>query len=149
GIEGDAPAQLAELSKRIVGGLRRDPQFASVDNGDDAALEGDRDFLWRNRYLLSPGVTPERYGEQGLRESLQEDLRLLNSPAGMLMRRALSSDPGGEMLRLLGQLEGAARPASLHGVWFSADGTRALMVAQTRAAGYDIDAQERALGAIR
>jgi predicted exporter len=149
GIEGDAPARLAQLSKRIAGTLRRDRQFASVDNGDESALEADRDFLWRNRYLLSPGVTAERYAAAGLRESLQEDLRMLNSPAGMLMRRALPSDPGGEMLRLLGQLEGTARPASLHGVWFSADGTRALLVAQTRAAGYDIDAQERALAAIR
>jgi predicted exporter len=149
GIEGDAPARLAEISKRIAGTLRGDPQFASADNGDDAVLEADRDFLWRNRYLLSPGVTRERYGAPGLRESLEQDLRLLGSPAGMLMRRALPSDPGGEMLRLLGELEGAARPASRHGVWFSADGTRAVLVAQTRAAGYDIDAQERALGAIR
>jgi predicted exporter len=149
GIEGKASADLAETSKRIAGALRRDPQFASVDNGDDAALEADRDVLWRNRYLLSPGVTRERYAAAGLRASLEEDLRMLNSPAGMLMRRALPSDPGGEMLRLLGQLEGSARPASRHGVWFSADGTRALLVAQTRAAGYDIDAQERALGAIR
>jgi predicted exporter len=35
------------------------------------------------------------------------------------------------------------------GVWFSRDGARALLVAQTRSAGYDIDAQERALGAVR
>jgi len=149
GIEGDAPDKLAEASKRVTGALRRDARFSSVDNGDDAAIEADRDFLWRNRYLLSPGVTPERYSAAGLRASLQEDLQMLNSPAGMLMRRALPSDPGGEMLRLLSQLQGAARPATRHGVWFSADGTRALLVAQTRAAGYDIDAQEHAVAAIR
>jgi predicted exporter len=149
GIQGDAQERLAEASKRITGALRRDPQFTSVDNGDDAVVEADREFLWHNRYLLSPGVTRERYSAAGLRASLQEDLQMLNSPAGMLMRRSLPSDPGGEMLRLLGQLEGAARPAARHGVWFSADGARALLVAQTRAAGYDIDAQERALAAVR
>jgi predicted exporter len=149
GIEGAAPERLAEISKRIAGALRRDAKFTSVDNGDDAALEADRDFLWRNRYLLSPGVTPGRYSAAGLRSSLQEDLQMLNSPAGMLLRRALPSDPGGEMLRLLGALEGAARPATRNGVWFSADSTRALLVAQTRAAGYDIDAQEGAVAAIR
>ncbi len=149
GFEGAAPERLAEVSKRVVATLRRDPRFTSVDNGDDAMVEADRDFLWRNRYLLSPGVTRERYGAQGLRASLEEDLQTLNSPAGMLLRRALPSDPGGEMLRLLGALQGAARPATRHGVWFSADGARALLVAQTRAAGYDIDAQERALAAIR
>ena len=34
-------------------------------------------------------------------------------------------------------------------MWFSRDGARALLVAQIRAAGYDIDAQERALALVR
>jgi len=35
------------------------------------------------------------------------------------------------------------------GVWFAKDGGRALLVLQTKAAGYDIDAQERAIAAIQ
>ena len=68
---------------------------------------------------------------------------------GVFVQRILPSDPSGELLRLVEQLEGQTKPSVQHGVWFSGDGKRALLVAQTRAAGYDIDAQERALALIR
>jgi predicted exporter len=61
----------------------------------------------------------------------------------------LPADPGGELLRLVEQLAAQAGPALQHGVWFSPDGKRALLVAQTRASGSDIDAQQRALASIR
>jgi predicted exporter len=56
GIEGAPPETLAALSKTVASGLRADPAFGIVSNGDDAAFARDRDLLWRNRYLLSPGV---------------------------------------------------------------------------------------------
>jgi len=149
GIEGAAPETLARLSKRLAAALRGQDGFASVNNGEDAGFARDREFLWRNRYLLSPGVTPARFSADGLRAQLEENLQLLASPAGMLLRRILPNDPTGELMRLLEQMRGQGRPATRDGVWFSRDGGRALLVAQTRAAGYDIDGQERALAAIR
>ncbi len=149
GIEGAAPETLARHSKQLAAALRKQDGLASVNNGEDTGFAKDREFLWRNRYLLSPAVTPERFSADGLRARLEENLQLLASPAGMLLRRILPNDPTGELIHLLEQLEGQARPASRDGVWFSRDGDRALLVAQTRAAGYDIDAQERVLGAIR
>jgi predicted exporter len=149
GIEGAPPEQLADASKRLAAGLRRHESFASVENGEDIGAGKDRDFLWRNRYLLSSAVTPERFSAGALRERLEEYLRLLASPAGPLARRILPGDPSGELLHILQRFEGQARPARRAGVWFSPDGQRALLVAQTRAAGYDIDAQERALAAVR
>jgi predicted exporter len=149
GIEGAAPETLARASRQTAAALRKREEFSSVNNGESAAFAGDRDFLWRNRYLLSPAVAPGRFTADGLRASLEENLQLLASPAGLLVRRILPGDPTGELIRLLEQMEGQARPATRDGVWFSGDGGRALLVAQTRAAGYDIDAQERALAAIR
>jgi len=149
GIEGAAPEPLARVSKRLAAELREQDGFASVNNGEDAGFASDREFLWRNRYLLSPAVTPERFSVDGLRARLEENLQLLASPAGMLLRRILPNDPTGELIHLLEHLEGQARPATRDGVWFSRDGSRALLVAQTRAAGYDFDAQERVLGTIR
>ena len=149
GIAGASPEALAQASKRLAAQLRKQESFVSVDNGEDAVPAKDRDFLWRNRYLLSPAVTPERFSAAGLRERLEEHLRLLGSPAGMLVRRILPNDPSGELLLLVERLGARARPATRGGVWFSPDGARALLVAQTRAAGYDIDAQERALAMIR
>jgi predicted exporter len=149
GIEGAAPETLARLSKQLAAALRKQDGFASVNNGEGAGFAQDREFLWRNRYLLSPAVTPERFSADGLRARLEENLQLLASPAGMLLRRILPNDPTGELIELVEQLQGQARPATRDGVWFSRDGGRALLVAQTRAAGYDIDAQERVLSAIR
>lgn len=149
GIE-DAPQEtLARASKRLAAELRNHASFASVENGEDIGAAKDREFLWRYRYLLSSAVTPERFSAGALRERLEAYLRLLGSPAGSLVRGILPGDPSGELLHILERFEGRAQPDRRGGVWFSRDGRRALMVAQTRAAGYDIDAQERALAAIR
>ena len=149
GIEGAAPEALAQTSKRLAAQLRKQASFASVNNGEDAGSEKDRDFLWRNRYLLSPAVAPGHFTAPALREALEENLQLLGSPAGALLQRILPNDPSGELLRMISEFEGQAKPSMQHEVWFSRDGKRALLVAQTKAAGYDIDAQERAMALIR
>ena len=148
-IEGGTPDARARASKELAAALRRQAEFAAVNNGENAGWQKDRDFLWRHRYLLSSAVTTERFSASGLRARLEEHLRLLGSPMGPLLRTVLPHDPSGELLHLLEQAESGARPASREGVWFSPDGSRALLVIQTRAAGYDIDAQERALALIR
>lgn len=148
-VEGAAPDVLAGLSERLAADLRGRGAFAFVENGDDAGSAGDREFLWHNRYLLSASVTPQRFSASALRERLEEQLQMLGSPAGLLVQRTLPHDPTGELLQILERLEGQARPAKRDGVWFSRDGKRALLVAQTRAAGYDIEAQEHTLAAIR
>ena len=148
-IEAPAETALPDMSRQLAAALRGDGRFASVDNGETTALDKDRDFLWRHRYLLSPAVTPDHFAAAELRVALEEDLRLLGSPAGMFLRRILPNDPTGELLRLVEDLAGQSRPETREGVWFSRDGTRALLLAQTRSAGYDIDAQEQALRTIR
>jgi predicted exporter len=149
GIEADSTDRLAQISKRLAASLRASDSFASVNNGEAAAFEKERDLLWRNRYLLSPAVKPERFSVQGLRESLDHSLRQLASPAGVLFQRILPADPSGEFTRALEQLASQESPTRHSGVWFSKDGSRALLVVQTRAAGSDIDAQERSLRLIR
>lgn len=149
-IEGGAPAALAQTSTRLAAALRQQQEsFAAINNGAETGLTRDREFLWNNRYLLSPAVSAGHFSGAALRVALEENLQLLGSPAGVLVRRMLPNDPGGELLRLVERFEGQARPDVRDGVWFSKDGKRALLVAQTRAAGYDIDAQERVLTLIR
>ena len=94
-------------------------------------------------------MTAEHFGVPSLRASLEDALGLLGSPAGVLVQRVLPSDPTGELLRLLEALDAQTKPATREGVWFSPDNARALLLAQTRAPGYDIDGQEQAVGAIR
>lgn len=149
GLEGATPEILAHTSKQLAAQLRTQADFVSVNNGEHVGEDKDHDFLWKNRYLLSPAITPEHFSVAALRNSLEEDLQLLGSPAGALVKKILKDDPSGELIRLLEQLEGQARPAMQEGVWFSKGGKRALLVLQTKATGYDIDAQERAVAVLK
>ena len=149
GIEGaDAPTR-AGLSKQVAERLRADPAFVSVNNGEPVSAERDRAFLFNNRYLLSPAVTPARFSADGLHAALSDSIDLLASPAGLLVKSLLPRDPSGEMVQLLEQLNSGSRPQMVDGAWASRDGTRALMLMQTRASGSDTDAQQRAMVAIR
>ena len=149
GIEGaDAPTR-ARLSKQIAQRLRADPAFVSVNNGEPVSAERDRAFLFNNRYLLSPAVTPARFSVDGLHAALSDSIDLLASPAGLLVKSLLPRDPTGEMVQLLDQLNSGTRPQMVDGAWASRDGARALMLMQTRASGSDTDAQQRAMAAIR
>lgn len=147
--KGDAAA-MAASSKKLAAALRADPLFAAVTNGEEEGLTPDREFFWKNRYLLSPGAQmPNHFTAVGIRQALDDDIQLLGSPAGSLIRQILPSDPTGELIRMLDTMEGGARPLNQEGAWFSRDGRRAILMVQTRAAGYDIDAQEVAHAHIR
>ncbi|WP_296484541.1 MMPL family transporter [Rhodoferax sp.] len=149
GIEGaDAPRR-ARLSKHIAQRLRADAAFVTVNNGEPVNTERDQAFLFNNRYLLSPAVTPERFSAEGLHAALGESIDLLASPAGLLVKSMLPRDPTGEMVQLLEQLSSGTQPKMMGGAWASRDGARALLLMQTRAAGSDTDAQEHAMTAIR
>jgi len=150
GIEGDDQKNLAALSRALTMRLEKSDRFAYVTNGAQDSLRADGEFLLRNRYLLSPSVTVERFTAAGIRDALEQQVDLLSSPTSMLTGNLLPRDPTGEMLQLLDRLQGQDKgPARHDGIWFSADGARALLIAQTRAAGFDIDAQEQALAQIR
>ncbi|RQT48617.1 MMPL family transporter [Burkholderia cepacia] len=148
-IEGGDAATRAALSRRVAGTLRADPQFAAVHNGEAANDARDRQFIFDHRYLLSPAVTPQRFSADGLHQALGDSLDLLSSSAGLVAEALLPRDPTGEVATLVDQLDGAAQPASRDGVWASRDGTRAVLVVQTAAAGSDTDAQARAIDAVR
>jgi len=149
GIEGaDAPTRAA-LSKQIARRLRADPAFVSVNNGEPVNAERDRAFLFNNRYLLSPEVTPARFGVDGLHAALSDSIDLLASPAGLLVKSLLPRDPTGEMVQLLDQMDHGTHPRLVDGTWTSKDGSRALMLMQTRASGSDTNAQQHAMTAIR
>lgn len=145
---GDAPGR-AQISRQVAATLRANPQFAAVNNGTAANDARDEQFVFAHRYLLSPSVTPQRFTAAGLHEALGESLDLLSSSAGLVAKDLLPRDPTGEVAALVGQLDSAAQPASREGAWASRDGTRAVLVAQTAAAGSDTDAQAQAIDAVR
>ena len=149
---GNAPAPvLARLSRSLGASLRTDPAFIDVLNGDDAGLAAVQAFVWRNRYLLSADVTPQRFTMAGLKTALQNDLSLLSSDLGAVAAQSLPADPTGEALSLAQQLGAGSgtSPKTLDGAWLSPDSRSALLLVRTKAPGFDIDAQATALDRVR
>jgi predicted exporter len=148
-IEQGAAASRARVSAGLVERLRKDPEFASVNNGEAVAGQRDREFLFQHRYLLSEAVNAQRFTAAGLNGAIRETIDNLASPAGLLFKSLLPRDPSGELLNIIDQLARSPEPESRDGVWVGSGGARALAVAQTAASGSDSDAQSRAIDAIR
>jgi predicted exporter len=149
GIEGTDASMRAKLSKEVAQQLRTEPAFVTVNNGEPVTSERDRAYLFNNRYLLSPGVTQQRFSVDGLHAALSDSIDQLASPAGLLIKSLLPHDPTGEMLQLLEQMNNGNHPQLVDGAWSSRDGKTALLLIQTQAAGSDTDAQQQAMAAIR
>lgn len=141
--------ELAQASTGLAEKLSASGLFETVANGDRTRGAQDLEQIFALRYLLSPSVSAERFSAEGLRAALQESLALLASPLSGEFRQWLAPDPTGEMRRLAGLLATSDGPVTQDGVWFSRDGKRALLLAETRAAGFDLDAQVQALASLR
>ena len=150
GIEGGEAASLTTTSRAFADALAANPDFIFVANGDPSRHKREQELVFRWRYLLSPATTPDRFTVAGLKTALDEALRALASPLGPMIKPTLPADPTGELLRLLSLLAPDTQTHTTRdGVAFSPDGRRALLVVQTRAAGFDLDGQEAAAQAIR
>ena len=147
--DADAALSAAQRSQRLAAALSADPRFAFVANGDPAAFAADRDRLFDARYLLSAQVTPQRFSVAGLRDAAAELEALLRSSAAPLVKPFAARDPTGELLAILAALKPARAPIAQHGVWFDKTGRTALLLATTRAPGFDVDAQADATAAVR
>jgi predicted exporter len=148
-LEDAPPGELAQASATLADRLSGNGLFETVANGDRSRGAKDLEQLFALRYFLSPGVAAERFTVEGLRAALQESLALLASPLSAEFRQWLAPDPTGEMRRLAGLLARSDGPVLQGGVWFSKDGKRALLLAETRAPGFDLDAQVQALASLR
>jgi predicted exporter len=149
GIEGGDADGRAAVSHAMAAQLRRDPRFTAIQNGEPLNQDADRKYVYGHRYLLSPTVTPERFSEHGLARAVNDSFELLASSAGLFAKALLPRDPTGEVAAMLTQLDAGQRPPLHAGAWASRDGKRAVLLAQSAAAGSDTDAQAQAIGAIR
>jgi len=146
-IGGAEPATLAALSRGLAAKLAADPHFEQVANGafDPAALDP---ALLPYRWLLSPTLDRRALDADSLRDQLTQRIEDLASPAAGLLKPLLPRDPTLETLAIAERWSPPKPPAMRDGVWFSSDGA-ALLVAQTRAAGFDPAAQGEAIDALR
>lgn len=149
GLEGGTAPQLAQSSRALAQRLRESPMFSHVANGEQLLDDHAQALLFEYRYLLSPTVSPERFSAAQLHQALQQRLRELASPLGGVEKQYVAADPTAEFRALLESWRDPNAPALRHGVWFDRDGSRALLLVQTRASAYEMEAQADALAAIR
>jgi predicted exporter len=149
GIEGGDPAERARLSRALARDLQQTGLFVAVQNGQEETQDRDRAYFFDNRYLLSPAVTPAHFEVEGLHAAISSSVDALSGDAGMTIKRLFARDPTGETLQLLDQFSGLNQPQNFDGAWASRDGKRALLLAFTRAAGSDTEAQSQAVNRAR
>jgi predicted exporter len=143
-IDGDEPAGLAAVSRKFAAALAPRQEFAFVANGEQPA-PGIPEKLLPYRYLLTDSFDATPLDERSLTAALEERAADMASPAAGFLEEWLPRDPTLEMLHLVQRWQPRAEPHQVDGVWFSADGRRALLLLQTRAAAFDPDGQSRAL----
>ncbi|MBV8665949.1 MAG: MMPL family transporter [Burkholderiaceae bacterium] len=148
-IEGGDEAALTQASHALAAALRQDGKLAFVQNGEIESLAAERALLLRYRYLLSPAVVPAHFSVDALHQAVQNSADLLQSPAGALLKPLVPRDPTGEVQRIAAGWAPASSATERGGVWFSGDGKRALLVAQTGASGMDALAQQQAVATVR
>jgi predicted exporter len=148
-LDGADDKILAETSQKLAQKLGRTPEFEYAANGSLDQFVAQGEILMRYRYALSPDMNAEKFTVQGLRAALEEQLAQLASPFGTLSRSIVARDPTGEFLAIVRQFDAGASPTLRHGVWFSADGKRAFLIAQTRAPGFDSERQGQAMLVVR
>ena len=146
-LSGAAPEQLAAQSRQLHEALAADPQFELVANGGQAGLDAFPERLLPYRYLIDelPG---DAFSAANLHDELQARLQDLGSPAGGLVESLLPSDPTLQVLRVAEALQPANAPQRIDEVWFDHGGRQALLLVQTRAAGFDPGAQQQAVDTI-
>ena len=147
-IAGADATTRAVVSRQMALRLRADPAILAIENGDEAQLARDRAFLFEHRYLLSPRVAPQLFTAKGLHEAIGAALEVLGSSAGQLVKPLFLHDPTLETLAIIESLGATHAAHSAAGVWSSPDGSRALLLAHTRASGADIDGQQAACAAL-
>ena len=135
----------AALSSALRARLIASGQFNTVQNGS-GDLQQIAPALLPYRYLLAPTLDHQRFDAAYLRSELEQRLDDLGAPGAGVLKPLLPSDPTLETLKLAERWAPRHAPPLRHGVWYA--DSAALLLLETRAAGFDPDAQARAVRVI-
>jgi len=143
-IDGDQPGTLADISKRYGAALAARAEFTFVANGAQAPPAIPEKLL-AYRYLISDSFDAAPLDQARLTSELEDRAADMASPAAGFLEEWLPRDPTLELLHLAQRWQPRAEPHQVDGAWFAANGQRALLLVQTRAAAFDPDGQTQAL----
>ena len=155
GVDGLVSNEFEATSVAFADALRASPLFTFVANGRVGSDPATQKLLFDYRYLLSDAVNAQRFSVDGLKQSLALRASELAGSAGLMTAQLVASDPTGETLHIVDSLAAGyvaktdSTTAIRNGLWGNAAGTRAVLIAVTRAPGTDLDALEIALKDVR
>ena len=148
-IDGGDAAIRAKLSNELVRKLQGNTAFLSINNGSSNGDTRIFHYIFSHRYLLSPTVNPTLFTVAGLHNAIADSIDMLATPGGEMVQSLLPSDPTGATVQMIQSMGSGARPVTRDGVWSSRSGKSALILAQTRASGSAINAQQAAINDIQ
>ncbi len=140
---------LVSMSKSMATQLGKSELFNQIHNGQQSIDSAQLEWVIRHRYLLSPNIDAERFTQGSLREALDERMWELGSAAEFAVKDLLARDPTHESLAVFKQWQPTVEPETHRGVWVQSDPQRALLMVETAAPGFDLDAQALAIAAIQ
>jgi predicted exporter len=143
-IEGASVDELARISQQYAAQLRDSDQFVQVMNGE-MALSGEMQAqILSYRYLLDGRIDANYFSAASLNSFMMQRLDELRSPLSGFTKQWLAADPTAAMLHLLQQKSPPPQTLVLfNGVWFSEDQRQALLMVETKAPGFDLEAQQQ------
>jgi predicted exporter len=144
GIEDASARDLAGLSRALVETLATSNDFVRIANGANALDERTLQFLFEHRYILGPEIRNQAFSVPELRRSISEAVDQLAGFSGYATSDLLPADPTARSLALARAWQGKFNVHYKHGLWFSQDEKRALLIAETAANADDDIGQERA-----
>ena len=152
-LSGLPPEQLAQHNQALAEVLSSTPLFRKVINRASELSKEALEFVVENRYLLSHSDLETQFSVEGFEQSLADRVRGLSSPQASLEKKFLRQDPTGEVVKLLedwqGKLSKHSRPEELHGVWFSRDHSRTLILVEMESEVTRLENQVESITAIR
>ena len=144
GIAAADDASAAALSRGLRASLQSDEAFARVLNGE-LDLDAEIERLLPLRFTHSPGMDAAGFDAAALATVLGDRLADLGSVGGQAFEALLARDPHYLTLAMAESWQPRREPALREGVWFAPDAPEALLLVETRAAGFDPDAQAQAM----
>jgi predicted exporter len=144
-LQGSDSEALAKLSNSLTQKLMHDSAFVKVMNSENSMTLPMEEFLFNNRYLLSPALHPDKFSPKSLHTILSDSLSRMTSMQGFIETRHFEKDPTGEFLATLKSWTEKQLLNRKHGVWFSADEKHAFLVAEVFAEGFNLNQFEKAV----
>jgi len=141
-LQGASPGSLAQASKKLTSIMRGSDKFNSVLNGEDLLSDEDEAFLIKYRYLLDSDINEQSFSVNQLSSELKERLNELSSPLSPFIKKWLAFDPTASFRRVAQNMAGKfSSPVYFENIWMNEKKDRALIVAESKAAGMDLDSQ--------